>query len=397
MIFKTKYNISYILLLLIALSISLQFDYIFFNISFFVPFVTVVGIFIITSILPNKSIMQVIIFLFFCCILLLSTLFLSIHSFLELKRQILYLGYIIITIFTVNKLLYKISFDEIKKIIRLTIYLSVIAVLIETFFRFNFPTMDLRADNSDNIIKIISMQSNFLDLIFEKYFYAYKFSSIMFYDSNFVGLFLLPLLVLNLFYINLEKNQKIFKFLVFIILILIFLSFSRSAIITSMVIIYFYFMYIIYYKNKHLFLIILLISLLVGSVGLIYFINFLFKDGSFLTKIGVFSSLQTILDHDIINILFGYGVEAGGTIYSYEEGAYTHVLIPLLLGQIGIIGLTFYLSFFTYYSIKIGFFGSLLFFSIMLSGLSLADPWQIMNYFTFMIMSRLSYLKRINL
>ena len=109
MIFKTKYNISYILLLLIALSISLQFDYIFFNISFFVPFVTVVGIFIITSILPNKSITQVIIFLFFCCILLLSTLFSSIHSFLELKRQILYLGYIIITIFTVNKLLSQLS------------------------------------------------------------------------------------------------------------------------------------------------------------------------------------------------------------------------------------------------------------------------------------------------
>lgn len=65
--------------------------------------------------------------------------------------------------------------------------------------------------------------------------------------------------------------------------------------------------------------------------------------------------------------------------------AYAHALIPLLLGQFGLIGLFLYLSVLAYLSYKAGFFGWLLFLVIMLSGLSLADPWQILNYFVFLI------------
>ena len=93
--------------------------------------------------------------------------------------------------------------------------------------------------------------------------------------------------------------------------------------------------------------------------------------------------------HDIIHILFGYGIDAGAKVYSYKEDAYAHALIPLLLGQFGILGTILFFFFFIYYSFKIGFFGWLLFFAIVFSGFSLADPWQVLNYFVLLIMAHI--------
>src|SRR5690606_3785470 len=116
--------------------------------------------------------------------------------------------------------------------------------------------------------------------------------------------------------------------------------------------------------------------------------SILIQDSSFNTKINIFYSLNTIAEHGLINILFGYGVEAGGFIYSYKEGAYAHALIPLLIGQFGLIGLIAYFSFLIYLSFKVGFYGWLLSFAIFVSGLSLSDPWQVLNYFSFLVMAR---------
>lgn len=381
-----KLNPSYGFLLLIVISISLQFDYLFFNIYFFVPFLVVVSIFLFTLLMPIKSTNHIIFLFLFLLILLFTTFAISLSSAPEFKRTLVYPIYVILSFFVINKVLYKINKTQVEKLIRLTLYLCIFSVAIETFFRFYMPTLDLRNDNIDYIARVVSESPSFKEIISNQYFYAYKFSSIMFFDSNFVGLFLLPILILNLFYIEISR-KLIFKILLIVVLFLIFLTFSRSAIITATIVIYIYSMYIVMRWNKQFFFISLFLTFFLFSIGLFYLYTALIQDGSLKTKLGIFSSLNAIFENDLINIFFGYGVETGGTVYSYKEGAYAHALIPLLLGQFGLIGLIAYFSLLIYLSFKIGFYGWLLFFTIFTSGLSLADPWQILNYFSFLIMA----------
>lgn len=383
---QLRINSSF-LLFLISFSVSFQFDYLFFNIPFFYPFLTIVSIFPIIILFPYKSIDQIVIFLLFISALFLFALFAGVYDSSELRRTLLYPGYIVISVFVVNKLLQKSTFGEINKVLRLTLYFCVAAVLIETFFRFYMPTLDLRSDIGQHVSRVADMQPSYVGFFVNQYFYVFKFSSIMFFDSNFVGLFLLPLLVLTLFYLQFNKNEIKFRWLSVLIFLLNLLTFSRSAIISSVAVLYFYFMYKLMKKNSQLFFLVLLFSVLFLFVGLSDFLSLLLKDGSFYTKLSIFTSISSIFEHDLVHILFGYGVDAGGTIYSYRDGAYAHALIPLLLGQFGILGLVVYFTFFIYYSFKVGFFGWLLFFAIMFSGLSLADPWQVLNYFSFLIMA----------
>lgn len=382
-----EFNPSYSFLLLIVISISLQFDYLFFNVYFFVPFLVVISIFLLTILTPIKSANHIIFLFLFLLILLFTTFAVSLSSAPELKRTLVYSIYIILSVFVVNKFLYKINKVQVERLISLTLYLCVFSVAIETFFRFYMPTLDLRNDNVEYILSIVNESPSLKDIIINQYFYAYKFSSVMFFDSNFVGIFLLPVLILNLFYMEISR-RLIFKILIFVILFLIFLTFSRSAIMTATIVMYIYFMYMLVRWNKYFFFISLFLSFFIFSIGLFFLYTTLTEDGSLNTKIGIFSSLNTISEHGLISILFGYGVEAGGTIYSYKEGAYAHALIPLLLGQFGLIGLTAYFSFLIYLCFKIGFYGWLLFFAIFVSGLSLADPWQVLNYFSFLVMAR---------
>src|SRR5690606_28920084 len=208
----------------------------------------------------------------------------------------------------------------------------------------------------------------------------------MFFDSNFVGLFLLPLLVVNMFYISCVRGGGVYYASFFFIVLLILATFSRSAIISAIISLYFYFLYICLLKYKRFFLLAMFASMLSIPFLLIYTIEYFLIDGSFSTKLAIFQSLQSFFEHDLTKILFGYGVDYGGTIYTYKEDAYAHALIPLILGQFGILGVLVIIGFFSYYSFRIGFFGWLLFLVIMVSGLSLADPWQILNYISFLLM-----------
>lgn len=356
----------------------------------------VLAAFLVAFMMPSKSVYQLFFLLFFILIVLFTTISISISSGSELKRTLIYSIYIILSVFVINKFLYKIDMYDLDKLLRLTLYLCILSVSIETILRFYLPTLDLRSDNASYIERVVDMSPTFLEIITSKYFYAYKFSSVMFFDSNFVGLFLLPVLILNLFYIEVS-GRKLFKFLLVIVLLLIFTTFSRSAIITSIAVMYIYFLYVIMRWNKQVFILTLFLSAFIASLGLIYLYSILLQDGSLNTKLNILSSLNTVFDHDLHNILFGFGVDVGGTIYSYQEGSYAHALIPLLLGQFGLIGLAVYLTFLMYFSFKGGFFGWLLFFSIFTSGFSLADPWQILNYFTFLIMAHYAYLKKVNI
>lgn len=380
-----KFNYSYVLLIVISLAISLQFDYLFFNIPFFVPFFVIFFTFIVTSLTSVKNSEQIILLLLFLSYVAFSVFLTGMIDMTEIRRTVTYPLYVVVAIYVMNGLLYNINSRQMNRVIKATLFFCVFAALIETYFRLYYPTLDLRSENFANVSYIVNLNYTLPEFMFNAYFYAYKFSSIMFFDSNFVGLFLLPLLVLSLFYADKTSWSLRIKLFILIILFLVVLTFSRSAIISALFILYLFLMYKLSVNKRSLFFLFVVMSLFLIVLGVIYFSDNLKMDGSFNTKLGVFASLSTLLDHDVLNVLFGYGVDAGGTVYSYKEDAYAHALIPLLLGQFGLIGLFLYLSVLAYLSYKAGFFGWLLFLVIMLSGLSLADPWQILNYFVFLI------------
>lgn len=334
----SRFELRYFCLLVLSFSTAVQFDYLFFNISFFIPFFAALIVFAITFLVFASSLKQLLLLLFFVLSVVFFLLFFSLSNTDDLKRAVLYPGFIILFVYTANKLLCKIERVQLRSLTIVTLVSGVIAVLIETVFRFAFPLLDLPQENASYISELLSQKSNLKEMIFNQHFYAYKYSSIMFFDSNFVALFLLPLLVLALFCLQSFEQKKTFRVLILSILILILLTFSRAAIITSLVVMCFYFLYHLQRTNKQVFVLTLILSILFGLLSLNYFIALLSSDSSFGTKLDILASMKGIVEHDLIYVLFGFGVERGEEVYSYREGAYAHSLIPLLLGQFGIIG-----------------------------------------------------------
>lgn len=381
-------GLHYFFLLIIAFSISLQFDYVFFNNYFFMPFLVVVSAFIFSLFFNIKEYVSLFFLVVFLAMVLLFVLVVGESEATEVRRAIVYPAYIIISVYTVNNLLQKIERARVEKLIRLTIMFCLLAVVVETYFRFTMPVLDLRFDNGDRVLSMVVEKLSFWEALKNRTFYAYKYSSIMFFDSNYVGLFLLPLMILNLFYLeNIEVDRRCLVSLL-VVLGLIFLTFSRSAIITAVAVLCLFFLYKAYKKSKSVVIFLLALLLIFSVYVSSYVFGLLMEDGSFVTKIGIFYSLAGNTETDIVGFLFGFGVVEGGYKYSYTEGAYAHAFIPLFIGQYGLIGLLLYFSFWVYFSSKVGFFGWLLFFSFLLSGLSLADPWQILNYFAMLLMLR---------
>lgn len=142
-------------------------------------------------------------------------------------------------------------------------------------------------------------------------FYVFKFGGAIFNDSNVVGMTLLFLYVVSRELVNKFEitRSRTFSIAIAICLILIFLSFSRAAILTLLV----FEACLLIKKRGHIFRI-MLVSFLVASFQ-IFFI-FLTADESFMSK---FSILNAFFDYingiDIYKLLFGVGVRSWGDIY----------------------------------------------------------------------------------
>lgn len=142
-------------------------------------------------------------------------------------------------------------------------------------------------------------------------FYVFKFGGAIFNDSNVVGMTLLFLYVVSRELVSKFEmtRSRIFKISIAICLILIFLSFSRAAILTLLV----FEVYLLVKKRGHIFRI-MLVSFLVASFQIVFL--FLTTDESFMSK---FSILNAFFDYingiDIYKLLFGVGVRSWGDIY----------------------------------------------------------------------------------
>lgn len=177
-------------------------------------------------------------------------------------------------------------------------------------------------------------------------FYLLKIISPFMVDSNAVGLYALFYFTISL-YLNglngfLYKKQN--TALNFIFLFFIIASLSRAAIATALIILLINRWNTIPKIIKFLLIPIVVVSIIIGlylAIGLIT------KDGSGLTKLNVLKNIADIAPGlDIKGFVFGYGINEGNYIYSYQDGAYSHLLLPMVLGQFGIIGMIFYVLFF---------------------------------------------------
>lgn len=390
-------RIYFIFSLLLALAIAMQIEYIFFGIANFLPLIMILFIFLVIFLfcLINFDYVTRREFLFlYTYLFLISVFFLMWSNYINLNlftRTSAFLIYIILSCFVINHLLNRLNSHHLYLSFLMGIIFSTVVLIAEFLFRVINPSMAIKGD-----LSTISNEPSpggleiGLDFFESKAFYAYKYSSIMFYDSNYVGLFALSILICTYFLAFKFRFNLLYVLLIFTNSLLVFLSFSRSAIFSMFIISLFYIILYLYNNKKWFLLIFILFSLFsLFSLSLFNIILFISSDESFITKISIFSSMKKFFDFDVLNMLFGYGLLDGGYAISYQEGKYAHALVPVLLGQIGIIGLLVYLISFTIMCFKSGTHGIVLLFSFLITGISLVDPWQIIYFWSALYMLHL--------
>jgi wzy len=201
------------------------------------------------------------------------------------------------------------------------IWFTILLLVVEAAWRLTHPIFVIEGTDKD--------YRNMEGMLF----YAFKFSSIMFKDSNFVGTYGL---VAFFYYYYLRKKKYVKSMMPLIILfILISLTLSRSAIITVLLTIVILYFLSIKIKLHHIILgIVLIISVVFIALPQIE------TDGSFLSKFDILElTWRHLQECSFGQFLFGVGF--GNTVEHIGIGA--HNLLVTHLIESGIIGLLFFL------------------------------------------------------
>lgn len=168
-------------------------------------------------------------------------------------------------------------------------------------------------------------------------FQIYKSNSIMYIDSNFVGLECLFFISMFLYFIFMkQKKHNLHTYLLlFFMVVTLFLTFSRASIIAFLILLFFIF----YKKNKRISISILF---LVAIFSTIIINNDSFNDISFNSKFKILDlSISHIMNSDIITVLLGVGV---GNAENYMSIG-THNLLLTYLIETGLVGFCIFLLF----------------------------------------------------
>ncbi|PUU98182.1 O-antigen ligase domain-containing protein [Acinetobacter baumannii] len=175
----------------------------------------------------------------------------------------------------------------------------------------------------------------------EEWFYPYKINSFIFQDSNFVALHLFCLLYIS---IVLKLNKYALFFLV-----LIFLTFSRSAMLGG-VLAYLYFLSV---NTRYASLIKPIFYLSTFSIFLYLILHIdMITDGSFLSKIYIIDEALTYMSNNFSLFQYMFG---NGLAQTYDAlGIGAHNIAVVLVFETGIIGTVIYLLyFFSFFLFKI--------------------------------------------
>lgn len=250
------------------------------------------------------------------------------------------------------------------------VLVSLVLFFIETFIRFMHPEYAVKGDGDA-----------YLDSLKRESFYIFKFGSIMYLDSNYVALHALVVLSLSFFVFNGTKRILISLLLS----IIIAMALSRSVYISFLLLPMLYFfksqsLSVKFYLSVFIFpLIIFLLFYFVYGVGV--------EDGSLDTKLGIFKVFfSKVMDAENLTFYWGDGFDIGGFLYSFEAGKYAHAMIPLIIGELGLIGFMLYSGLLFYAYVKIGYDSLYIIVPMLVSGLSLIYPYDTMYLYSLIVL-----------
>ncbi len=215
-------------------------------------------------------------------------------------------GYTIIRSIKIEKI------NILLKYFKYSIYISVYLLIIDTIYRLLNPSIP-------NYIEI-----NYIPE--DRWFYLYKYNSILFRDSNTSALIALSLFFSTL---ALRIDKKLFSrtsyILTSLLLVgLIILSFSRASIIGFLLGLLYYFFLLYSNRLKNIYKYYIYVCVLILFSSFAFFLFELFKhDPSFLSKLLILKrSIDFVFESDTIKLLFGIGLQKSKEIL----GIYTHNL-----------------------------------------------------------------------
>ena len=166
--------------------------------------------------------------------------------------------------------------------------------------------------------------------------YQSKVNSIIFTDSNSLGLMVLSLLSVNIFLYELSHDRAL-KFFNFVLLALIVLTISRSAIVSSLILIF-----LVYIKQLKILILkyrsIIYASLIFLLIGFMYFtVNYLSNfeiSTSLNSRARAYSVIFDYVDRSILEVIFGVGLHNSKQL----AGMYSHAQIANWLIEAGLVG-----------------------------------------------------------
>ena len=267
--------------------------------------------------------------------------------------------------------IYFLKFLNKEQVLNITKWLfsfTFIYTLFESFWRWTHPTMF-----REGVIPTKEIENSF---------YMFKTNSFMFQDSNFVSLITLIMTFLA-FYIltNIKKGDNFYKFMFIAFAVLTGFTISRAAIFAMIVSVIAYYSFdtlkggLRYIKNITIltFRMVIFIPLaIIGTFIFLYGIYLFMSDGSFLTKIEIFTDLLEYLHSmPLLNKLLGCGSDIGNMLYYF--GRATHALIPTYIVWYGIIELCLILFFWIQIAIDTNYKSLLTFIAIFIVGFSLSS------------------------
>lgn len=208
--------------------------------------------------------------------------------------------------------------------------------------------------------------------VYDLSFYRYKFNSIMYEDSNYVGIFIICLIFYSIYLSKYKSEKYIWQKIVLFLLCIA--TFSRAAIISTLGMIIALKIFDILYniakkltkKQK------ITISIIMGLITIIIcflVVDFLLRDGSFRSKFYIAELAIKHLKHSNLNqILFGVGF---GKTYDYI-GIGAHNIVIAYTLESGIIGLIFFIMFTVMIAIKTNGKSLIITIPFLMAGMSLA-------------------------
>lgn len=276
----------------------------------------------------EKSLIWPILFLFYTIITQFSK---TLSAYNSAFAVLLSVSYFIIT----SILMAEINFRDIISISEKLIKYSIPLLCLESVLRFVFPKYGF-----DGVTL-----SNGEDLTF----YKYKFNSIMYQDSNFVGIFIVTLIFFQ-YYLG-TITQKKYMAQKYLLYVLVVLTLSRAAIVSTFI---FSIIYSLLDKYSHVIRRNLFFTILFCSFSVVFLAiilgEFFSNDASFNSKFDIIQSVYFFIINkaSIYQILSGIGF--GETSHYIGIGAHNIVLTYLI--ESGFIGFVLWILLWLYLIIQ---------------------------------------------